>query len=153
MLNFLNIIWWLSISWLLYIITTTNNYSYYIMSIITICIIIFFLIIFNLVMPKDNKGDLLKLIIWIPSIILLINGIIYLRKLINYLFTNYWSLFFIIIVLTILWIVWLILLIIVFNIFLKPIFIRLFLSKKCPYCKEKVLPDAIKCKHCGEFIK
>lgn len=24
--------------------------------------------------------------------------------------------------------------------------------KKCPYCKEQILLDAIKCKHCGEFL-
>ncbi len=25
--------------------------------------------------------------------------------------------------------------------------------KKCPFCKEEVLEDAIKCKHCGSFIR
>ena len=24
--------------------------------------------------------------------------------------------------------------------------------KKCPFCNEKIFSDAIKCKHCGEFI-
>jgi hypothetical protein len=24
--------------------------------------------------------------------------------------------------------------------------------KKCPFCKEKIFSDAIKCKHCGEII-
>ncbi len=24
--------------------------------------------------------------------------------------------------------------------------------KKCPFCAEKILDDAVKCKHCGEFI-
>ena len=24
--------------------------------------------------------------------------------------------------------------------------------KKCPYCAEKILPDAKKCKHCGEWL-
>jgi len=25
--------------------------------------------------------------------------------------------------------------------------------RQCPYCKEKILAGAIKCKHCGEFIQ
>ncbi len=23
---------------------------------------------------------------------------------------------------------------------------------KCPYCKEEILQDAVKCKHCGEWL-
>lgn len=25
-------------------------------------------------------------------------------------------------------------------------------TKKCPYCNEEILVDAVKCKHCGEFL-
>lgn len=23
----------------------------------------------------------------------------------------------------------------------------------CPYCAESIMPDAVKCKHCGEWVK
>jgi predicted nucleic acid-binding Zn ribbon protein len=29
---------------------------------------------------------------------------------------------------------------------------RIVTSRKCPFCAEVILPDAIKCKHCGEFL-
>jgi len=25
-------------------------------------------------------------------------------------------------------------------------------TKKCPFCAEKILADAVKCKHCGELL-
>lgn len=27
------------------------------------------------------------------------------------------------------------------------------LTQRCPYCAEEVLAEAVKCKHCGEFLK
>jgi TM2 domain-containing membrane protein YozV len=32
------------------------------------------------------------------------------------------------------------------EVMLQPI------TKKCPFCAEKILVDAIKCKHCGEIV-
>jgi hypothetical protein len=38
------------------------------------------------------------------------------------------------------------------KIFLLPITCAALCLKKCPFCAEDIQDDAIKCKHCGEFL-